>query len=124
MRGTFCFRTPFGTKRVHGSQRLLGPALQRFYPNFSIILHKATGKISSLVRSKILGLFDNTFFADRINCRHRWEKLLQQIETLLAQKQRTFFAIFIVFLESTQNFAHFERKDHLHSLNISEVIDP
>ena len=56
--------------------------------------------------------------------RHRWEKLDQQVQRLLSHKRRTFSLIFFAFLKSTQNFAHFENKDKLHSLNISEVIIP
>ena len=55
--------------------------------------------------------------------RNRWEKFLQQVQTLLSQKWRTFSAIAIAYLESTQNFVHFEQKYQLHTLNISEVID-
>ena len=40
------------------------------------------------------------------------------------KKKRTFPLIFIAFLESAQKVAHFEKKDQLHSLNISEVINP
>ena len=42
---------------------------------------------------------------------------------LLFQKARTFSAIFIAFMESTQEFAHFEKKDRLQSLKIFEVIE-
>ena len=34
------------------------------------------------------------------------------------------FWSFIEIFQSTQNFAHFETKDQLHTLNISQVIDP
>ena len=67
-------------------------------------------KTSPLVRSKILGLLGNTFTADGMDSRHRWEKLRQHVQSLLSQKQRTFFAIFIAFLESEQNSSHFEKK--------------
>ena len=83
-----------------------------------------SSKISPLVRSEILGLFGDTFTAHRMYSRHSWEKLRQQVQTLLSQKWRAFSAIFFAFLESIQNFAHFENRDQLHSLNISEVIDP
>ena len=56
--------------------------------------------------------------------RHRWKELRQKIQTLLSQKRRKFCGMVIGVLESTQNFAHFEEKDQLHSLNISELIDP
>ena len=81
-------------------------------------------KTSPLKRSKILGLFGNSLTADRMYSPHRWEELHQKFQTLLPQKQKTFSLIFIAFLESTQNFAHFEKKDPRHTLNIFEVIDP
>ena len=81
-----CFRTQFASNRVHGSQTLLELAIQRFYPNFSLVYDKASLKKSPLVRSKILRLFGNTFTADRMHSRHGWDKLLQQVQTLLSQK--------------------------------------
>ena len=41
----------------------------------------------------------------------------------LSQKQPTFSGLFNAFLQSTKNFANFEKKDQLQSLNISEVIE-
>ena len=119
-----CFRTPFDSKCVHRSQTLLEPALQHFYPNYPLIQEKFRCKTSFLVRSSILGLFGNTLIADHIYSRHRLEKLRQQVETILSQKLRPFSAMFIACLESTQNFAHFDKKDQLPRLHISEVIDP
>ena len=71
-----------------------------------------------LVRSEILGLFENTSISNHLYCLHRWEKLQQQVQALLSQKRKTFSGIFISFSESTQNFAHFEEKDQLHSFII------
>ena len=68
-------------------------------------------KISTLVRSKIFGLFGNTLTADHMYSRHRWEELRQKVETLLSQKRRTFSQIFIGVSESTVNLADFEKKD-------------
>ena len=48
--------------------------------------------------------------ADHIYSLHRWEKLPEQVPTLLSEKQRTFSIIFIAFSESPENFAHFEIK--------------
>ena len=56
--------------------------------------------------------------------RHRWELLMQQVHTLLSKNRRTICGIFRTFSESTENFAHFEKKDQLHSLNNLEVINP
>ena len=81
-------------------------------------------KTSPLVRSEILRLFGNILATDHICSGHRWEKLRQQVETVLSQKRNAFSLIFIAFSKSTQNFALFEKKDQLHSLNILQVIDP
>ena len=80
-------------------------------------------KTSPLARPEILGLFGKTFTADRMYSRHRWQKLHKQVQTLLSHKRRTFSEIFIAFLESRKNLAHFEKNDQLHSLNNSKVID-
>ena len=42
---------------------------------------------------------------------------LQKIKTRLSGKGKTVSGIFIAFLQSTKNFAHFENEDQLHSLN-------
>ena len=42
-------------------------------------------KTSPLVRYKILELFGYTFGADHMYSRQRWEKLTQQVQTLLSQ---------------------------------------
>ena len=81
-------------------------------------------KISLFVISEILGLFGNRFTAYCMYSCHRWESFLQQVQLLLSQIRRTFSEIFTEFLKSTQNFAHFEKKGQLHSLNILEVINP
>ena len=81
-------------------------------------------KTSTLVRSEILPLFGKTFTADHMHSRHRCEKLRQKVQTVLSQKERPFPQIFFGLPESTQNFARFEKRDQLDSLNILEVIDP
>ena len=67
-------------------------------------------EISTSLTCEILGVFGNTFTADHMYSRHRLEKLLEQIETLLSQKQKTFSAIFMAFSESIQSLAQFEIK--------------
>ena len=79
-----CFRTPFANKRIHGTQTLLEHALQRFYPNFPLLYEKVSWKISPLVRSQIMGMFGNSFTADRMYSPHRREKLQQQVQKLLS----------------------------------------
>ena len=62
--------------------------------------------------------------ADHMYSHHRCEKFRQQVQMLLYKSQRTVSWNLIAFLEFTQNFAHFEKKDQLHSLNLGEVIEP
>ena len=47
----------------------------------------------------------------------------QQFQTPLSNQQKTFFEIFIAFLECAWNLEHFQRKDEYPSLIISEIID-
>ena len=51
------------------------------------------------------------------------QNLLQQFETPLSQKQKTFSGFFIVFLKCAWNLEHFQKKDKYSSLIISEIID-
>ena len=79
-------------------------------------------KKSALVRSKILGLFVNTFTAEYTYCRRNMQTLTQEVQTPLSLKQKTFFQFFIAFLKSTWNGEHFEKKEESSSLSISEII--
>ena len=51
------------------------------------------------------------------------QNLLQQFQTPLSQKQKTFSRFFIVFLKCAWNLEHFQKKDKYSSLIISEIID-
>ena len=51
------------------------------------------------------------------------QNLLQQFQTTLSKKQKTFSGFFIAFLKWTWNLEHFQKKDEYRSLIISEVID-
>ena len=53
----------------------------------------------------------------------RWKKIAEGVPLPLSQKRKTFCRIFIAFSQCVQNFVHFERKDQLYNLNISEIID-
>ena len=72
-----CFKKPFEILHVHGSQTLLKPALQHFYPNFPLIQKKLSWKTSLFFRSEILGLFGNTLTANYMYSRHGSEKFMQ-----------------------------------------------
>ena len=66
-----------------------------------------------LVLCKILGLFVNTLNEDDKYCLLYNDNLLQPIQILLSQKQKTFSEFFSGFLKSTLNFEHFEKKINL-----------
>ena len=57
-----------------------------------------------LVLRKILGLFVNTLSEDDRYCLLYNDNLLQPIQILLSQKQKTFSQFFSAFLKSTLNF--------------------
>ena len=76
-----------------------------------------------LVISQILGLLVNTLTASYEYSRSNSENLPLPIQTQLSEKPKSFFGIFIAFLESRLNFEDFEKKNEPHSLSISEVID-
>ena len=66
-----------------------------------------------LVLCKILGLFVNTLSEDDKYCLLCKDNLLQPIQILLSQKQKTFSQFFSAFLKSTLNFEHFQKKINL-----------
>ena len=66
-----------------------------------------------LVNCKILGLFVNTLSEDDKYCLLYNDNLLQPIQILLSQKQRTFSQFFSGFLKSTLNSEHFQKKINL-----------
>ena len=63
-----------------------------------------------LVLCKILGLFVNTLSEDDRYCLLYKDNLLQPIQILLSQKQKTFSQFFSPFLKSTLNFERFQKK--------------
>ena len=62
------------------------------------------------VLCKILGLFVNTLSEDGKYCLLYNDNLLQPIQILLSQKQKTFSEFFSPFLKSTLNFERFQKK--------------
>ena len=63
-----------------------------------------------LVLWKILRLFFNTLTDVDNYCLLYRDNLRQPIQILLSQKQKTFSEFFSVFLKSTLNFEHFQKK--------------
>ena len=80
-------------------------------------------KKSALVRSKILGLFVNTYTTENTYSRRNMQTFTQQVQRHLSLKQKTFSGFFIAFLKSTLNGEHFQKKGESSSLSISEIID-
>ena len=92
-------------------------------PNFPLFQEKWTGKISLWIRSKMLRLFVKTLMGDHMYTADSWEKFLQLVQTQFSLKPKTIYRILVAFLKSTQNFAHFEKKNELDGWNILEVIN-
>ena len=57
---------------------------------------------------------------DKYSCRNM-QNFLQQLQTLLSEKRKTFSGFFIAFLKCEWNLEHFEKKDECPSLIISEL---
>ena len=80
-------------------------------------------KKSPSVWCEILRLFVNALTADDKYSGSNMQNLLQQFQTPLSQKQKTFSRFFIAFLKCAWNLEHFQKKDEYPSLIISEIID-
>ena len=72
---------------------------------------------------EILRLFVNALTADVKYSGSNMQKLRQQFQTPLSQKQKTFSGFFIAFLKCAWNSEYFQKKDEYPSLIISEIID-
>ena len=72
---------------------------------------------------EILRLFVNALTADDKYSGTNMKNLLQQFQTPLSPKQKTFSRFFFAFLEIAWKLEHFQKKDEYPSLIISEIID-
>ena len=116
------FRTPFGNQRVNGFQTPLEVARHHYYPFFPWISGKLGWEKTTLLWLKIFRLFANTLTADdKYSCRNM-QNFLQQLQTLLFEKRKTFSGFFIEIVKCVWNLQHFEKKDESPSLIISEII--
>ena len=116
------FRTPFGNQRVNGLQTPLKVARHHYYPFVPWISGKLSWKNTALLRSKILILFANWLTADDKYSFRNLQNFLEQLQTLLSQKRKTFSRYFIPFLKCAWNLQHFQKKDESLSLIISKFI--
>ena len=67
-------------------------------------------------------MFANTLTADDKYSFRSMQNFLQQLETLLSKKRKTFSGFFIEILKCAWNLQHFEKKDESPSLLIYEII--
>ena len=72
--------------------------------------------LCKILRFFVKGLSDD----DKYSLLYR-DNLMQQIQILLSQKQKTFSKFFSAFFKSTLNFGHFEKKDDPHSRYIFQI---
>ena len=79
--------------------------------------------MSALVKSEIFRLFVNTLTAEYKYSRHNMHTFAEIVQTPLSLKRKTFSRFFIVFLKSTRNVEHFQKKRKFSSLSIAEIID-
>ena len=101
--------SPCGNQRVNGFQTLLKSARHHYYPIFPIIWDILSCKKSALAWYEILRLFLNTLTADNKYSRCNVHNFVQQVQTPLSQKQKTFCGFFIAFLKCAWNLEHFEQ---------------
>ena len=78
---------------------------------------------SALVRSIILGLFDNSLTAEYTYSRRNMQTLTQQVQTPLSLKQKIFSRFFCFLSEIYMKWKTFSKKVESSSLSISEIID-
>ena len=71
--------------------------------------------MSPLVLGKILGVFVKTLTAGDMYPVQGCENLQLPIQMQLSEKPKTFSEFFILFVESTSKFKHFEKKHDGHS---------
>ena len=67
-------------------------------------------------------MFANTLTADDKYSCINMQNFLEELQTLLYQKRKTFSGIFIEILKCASNLQDFEKKDECRSLFISKII--
>ena len=116
-----CFMQRFGSQHGNVSQTPPRSSRNHFDTTIPLVSSKASRKRLVLVRSEVLGQFLNTMTADYKYFRQNLENLLQQVQTQISLKPKTFSRFFIASLKSTLNLEYFEKKDESHSLSITEI---
>ena len=78
--------------------------------------------MSAFVTCEIFRLFVDTLNPDDKYSRRYMQIFLQQLQTPLSQKGKTFFGFFIAFLKCAWSLEHFEKKEDYPSVIITEII--
>ena len=78
--------------------------------------------MSAFVTSEIFKLFVDTLNPDDKYYSRYMQIFLQQLQTNLSQKGKTFFGFFIAFLKCAWSLEHSEKKEEYPSLIITEII--
>ena len=123
MHNRACFWKAYCSERVNESQKLLQYAEKNFYPTFSSFWAKLSYKRLFLIRSEILGLFDNTLTANYEYSRIKRENLPLPNYTKLSKKPSIFLRHCFCIFRIRIKFPMFWKKSQPHSSSISEVID-
>ena len=118
-----CLMTRFECQHLKGFQTLLKSVPQYFYTMCSSLLSYFSYKKFFFVIFEILRPFFNLLILDDKYSLGNRENLLQPIQMQLSRKLQIFCQFFTGFLESTFNFAHFEKKYQPHSVCLSQILD-
>ena len=78
--------------------------------------------MSTLVTSEIFRLFVNTLTPYDKYSRRYLQIIRQQLQTLLSQKWKTFFGLFISLMKWKLNLEHSQKKEEYPTLIITEII--
>ena len=108
------FGTRFDTQHDKVSQILAKSPWEGFYHVFSSFWEKFISNISPVLLGEILEMFLNTLSADGKYPIEDWDNLPFQIQMQLSEKLKTFYWLFVPYLESTSKFKYFEKKDDGH----------
>ena len=117
-----CFSTPFGNQPVNRFETLPKLARHHYFSFFPWIRDKLSWKKSALVTSEIFRLFVNTLTPDGKYSRRNMQIFWQQLQTLLSQKEKTFYGLFIAFPKCAWNLEHSGKKEEYPSLTITYII--
>ena len=109
------FGKPFDSQHLKVFQKLAKSPCENFVHEFPSFWGKLILKMCPLVVHEILDRFVNTLTADRNYDVQDWENLPLPLPMQFSEKPKTFSQFFVLFLESTSNFKHFEKKYDGHS---------